>query len=1230
MKNLERKILDLNVLKIEDRSFSDLINFVSQISKEINLYNKDNIISDKFFSMFSNDNSFLVSEISKYNIDDLKFTRNKLIKKYDTSDNYKSKVAILLDFIFLTKSFFDKISDWYKRSFSKELITDSNINFEIESIIKKHASKQLARYNNIIKFILKEISKKDQIKVIKYQEKIWLNSDHKSDINYLIKKNKIDGIDNLFKNMILINNSLINIIDNIIFRSRKKIKNSLENKSHNPHIGLLFSFLNLYKHLTNDINLISKKHLDYYYYKILGQKKFISPSNKTFAVFKIDPNINEINLNKGQIINSGQYSDGSIIEYSVDEDLTLNNAQVSSIRTIFLSNSSINSFDSRYRLISAVYSKLICRSIEEVENFNNNNNVFNALGKDQNFISTEKTKMNYANLGFILGSSSLKLGNTKREIIIDFIFESSSIKQLTDLIIDISNNSQLNENEVFYKIFSDAFFISYSYDEGWFKVENYEVIMPEDWSNNTLSISIKLDKSHPSFINYKHTIHGMNIKSKTPLIMFKINQNSFYNPYAFLNKMKMKQVNIKSNVFNLSNFKIFRNKSVVSDTSEFDFFGSIPKNNSSIYIACEELFNKKIDDFNISWNYINLEDVQNNLVDYYKGYGRRFAISEYKLKLSFLSDYNYINSDNMIFPMFDFDSNNNIDEKKSYSVKEFNNMRISPNFNLNYGDITSHNKDNDTGIIKLQLTCPTFAFGHKSYPKVYSESVSQNMINKSDKLYDDNINEPYSPQISDIKIDYVASTVMYFDQENINKNNYDEGNIFLHLSPYGIQNTFSKNNINNSMLYDLENDGELIIGIKSAQKLKNLDLFFEIVKNENEFYDFSSKIKWQYVSRNGWKSLDEQLVLNDQTNNLINSGVISLIFPKDISVNKEILSGKEFYIKAISKDKADQLGLIKSIFTNACSTTEVIPSEKSIRLPQLKENSFQGLQKSVTGIISVTQPISSPLISLSESDDRFYERTSNLLKHKNRPISKSEFENFIKDNFKNLSYVKCVDNADDNLTFVCLKKINETQNIDEIKLTPAEIKNILLFIKKYKSPNFEIKIINPVFEDLLVKASIKFKTTNPGRAISIFNKELLSFICPWKSSDSVNYINSSIKNIDILNFVKSRNYIDYVTGFSIIHFKKDDSGNIIIYDSASENHENDFIMKGSNKSIIVPRNRHIIKVLNSNEYEIPSKISYEDLEIDDSFISAKEINENQQNQILSEEKKYDNLQFTIK
>jgi len=1230
MKSLEKKILDLNTLKIEDRSFSDLINLVSQISKEINLYNSDNIVSDKFFSMFSHDNTFLVSEILKYNIDDLKFTRNKLIKKYDTSEKFKSKVEILLDFIILTKSFFDKISDWYKRSFSKDLIIDSNINFEIESIIKKHASKQLASYNNIIRFILKEISEKEQIKIIKYQEKIWLNTENKSDMNYLIKKNKIDVIDNLFKNMILINNSLINIIDNIVVRSKKKFKNSLENKSHNPHIGLLFSFLNLYKHLTNDINLISKKHLDYYYYKILGQKKFVSAPNKTFAVFKIDPNISEINLNKGQIINAGQYSDGSGIEYIVDEDMTLNNAQLSSIRTIFLSNSSINSFDSRYRLISAVYSKLICRNIEEVENFNNNSNVFNALGKDQNFISNQKTKMNYANLGFILGSSCLKLSNTKREIIIDFIFESSSVKQLTDLIIDISNNSQLNENEVFYKIFSDAFFISYSYDEGWFKIDDYEVIMPDDWSKNTLSISIKLGKSHPSFMNYKNTIHGMNIDSNNPLIMFKINQNSFYNPYAFLNKMKMKQVNIKSKVSNLSNFKIFSNKSVVSDSSEFDFFGSIPKNNSNIHIACEELFNKKIDDFNISWNYINLEDVQNNLVDYYKGYGRSFAISEYKLKLSFLSDYRYINYENMIFPMFDFDSTNNIDDKKSHSVKDFNNIQISPNFNLNTGDITTFNKDYDSGIIKLQLTCPTFAFGHKSYPKIYSESVSQNMINKSGKLYDENINEPYSPQISDINIDYAASTIMYFDQENINKNDYDEGNIFLHLSPYGIQNTFSKKNINNSMFYELHNDGELIIGIKSAQKLKNLDLFFEIVKNENEFYDFSSKIKWQYVSKNGWKTFDDQFILNDQTNNLINSGVISFIFPKDISVNKEILSGKEFYIKAISKDKADQLGLIKSVFTNACSTTEVIPSENSVRLPQLKENSFQGLQKNVSGIISVSQPIPSPMISLSESDDRFYERTSNLLKHKNRPVSKSEFENFIKDNFKNLSYVKCIDNDDNILTFVCLKKINETQNIDEIKLTPQEIKNILLFINKYKSPNFDIKIINPVFEDVLIKASIKFNTANPGRAISIFNKELLAFICPWKSSESVNYIYNSIKNIDILNFVKSRKYIDYVTGFSIIHFKKDESGNIIVYDSASENHENDFISKGSNKSIIVPRNRHIIKVLNSNEYEIPSKINYEDLEIDDTFISTKEINKNQLNQISSEEKKYDNLQFTLK
>ena len=170
----------------------------------------------------------------------------------------------------------------------------------------------------------------------------------------------------------------------------------------------------------------------------------------------------------------------------------------------------------------------------------------------------------------------------------------------------------------------------------------------------------------------------------------------------------------------------------------------------------------------------------------------------------------------------------------------------------------------------------------------------------------------------------------------------------------------------------------------------------------------------------------------------------------------------------------------------------------------------------------MSQPIDSPKINLIENNTEYYYRISNLLKHKNRPVSKSDFEHFVLNKFSYLNYVKCVSNDDNLLSIICLKKIENYQHIDEVKLSSAEINEISSFLNHYISPQFSIEIVNPIFEDMWVKCSILFKDINPGRAIELLNKDLLEFICPWKNSKSIEIINSKINNIDILNIPRPK------------------------------------------------------------------------------------------------------------
>ncbi len=1228
----KKKILSPEFLKIDDRSISDLINYIGNLSKEIIYYDTEDNISGTFFEMFSYDESFLISEISKFDTEELKSKRIKLIKQFDHDLNTNKRQKILFQYLDFTKFLFDTLNDWFMRSTAKKLnLSNSELNEQIESIISHHASSLLKDFNLIIlKIKALGLNKKYNFENVKYKFSIWESNTSQSSEIQLEKDNDLN-IEILFKKLILINNSLFKLISNVVNRSSEKLTSALNKKNHNAHIGLLFAFLNLFKHLQNDINRIGKKHLDYYFSKVLMQKTIQTAANKTFAVFSIDQNISETLVNKNAIINSGQYENGSVIKYKVDNDIILNNAKISFLMTVFLSRNSLYEFKSNYRLISSVFSKIICNNITEVSKFNASSKVFNALGIDQNLFIEDETNMDYADIGFILGSSALNLGKAKRHILIDFVFDDYSLRQLSNLIIDISNQTELNEDEVFFKVFSNSFEISYTTEIGWEMIENYEILMPDDWSSNTLSIKINLLKSKPAFHKFNSSLHNENINGNSPMIKFRVNQRKFYNVFAFLDKMKFEQIRIKTSVFNLKDLKVFRDGQSIQNSNEYEIFGSTPKYNSALFVGCEELFNKKIIDFKISWKYSNLDEIEYNLREYYNGYGKDFSHELFKIKLSLLSDFNYILSEEKQnhFPVFDIEEDKILNKKTHY----FNLTRtnISPNFDLDNNYINEFSNDYQTGLFKLELDSPTYAFGHRIYPKVYAENITSNLSQKEPDLGNNTINEPFSPKISEISIDYSAESILYFNEKNRQENDFSENNSFYHISPYGIKRTFSKENINKFMFENIVNEGELIIGFQSYEGIRNIDLLFEIVKNENESYDFSTKIEWFYSSKGEWKKLTNQNILNDQTNSLLNSGVISFLLPFDYSSSKYLLNIKEFYIKAISKNRADQFGLIKSIHTNSSSVTEIIPKDNNIRLSQLKAGSLQDLEKKINGVISISQPIDSPKISLSENQDQYYKRVSNLLKHKKRPVTSSDFEQFLLSSFNYLSYVKCVNSSESEIALVCLKRIEKHQHIDEMKLSSSEIKEITNFLKSYISPHFTFKIISPIFEDMWIKCSILFRDLNPGRGIELINKELLDFICPWKNSNYIDKINLKINNIDILNFLKSRSYIKYITGFSVIHFKSNLDGEISIYDSAAENYDNDFIQAGCNRSIIVSRNIHKIKVLEFMDYETPQKVNFEDLEMNKSFVAEKSISyENKKANNDSALDEFDNLQFIIK
>ncbi|GGE41034.1 hypothetical protein [Psychroflexus planctonicus] len=1221
-----KHILNPENLLIEDRDVLDLIIFIKEYSKLILFYNKENKVDGTWYDLLRSEETFLIAEISKFKVSNYSVKRLNFIKDYDQAFGIEDKKHSFHNFFDLCKSLFEKIDFWYTEALKNNLTQASSIiEVELEIYIKNKLSPLLQEFIDLATlFGNKNIINRGQIEGFDKFNSIW-NITLPTPIPSNPENDIVDETDLNFalKRITLIFNPTYEIIYDLVLKCEDLYKISLyNNDNHKAHTGLIFAFLELFKYPVADLNTFTKKHLDFYFRNLLKLKPRTAQPNKIYISVEIDENLDGINIKKDTLLNVGQRENGEEILFQTNVDFKANNINLAHISTFYLSESKFFDHHSRFNLISGLYSKIHASNSSEVEDFNNNVSTFSSLGEEQLFLSSEDQNMDKAEIGFLISSPVLKLSKSNRTIDLDLKFTVDSIKILSDLILDISHNKDVSEVVTFNEIFSNAFIIHYTSIDSWTRVEGYKVTFPFDWSTGKITLTMELNKAYPAIVALDNNIHDLDIDSKHPVLKVELNQESFYNPYSFLNSMELSKIDINVNVKNLKQFNCFVNKDRIDINSDFELFGAIPNVKSSLIIASDELFNKKVKSVGIEWDYTNLSVVRPSFKEFYKEYDRNIDYKSFVTKVDGLSDFEYTNHNNQDykFELFNTDENGKLLDKFKIEDLDFRSLKIKPNYNLELEALDDYSNDLETGYLKFELEKPSFGFGFDIYGKVLND-ITQKTINQKPKKGSVEIlnfpNEPFSPKIANLTLSYKAKSTLIFNQRKYSENDFDEQNSFYLISPFGIQPILSKFGINeNNLVKNFKYQGELILGFENTTQPLNLNLLFEILKSDNPNYEFSRKIDWFYSTAEGWKMLTKTNIIYDDTLNLMKTGVLSFKIPEDISNKSRIYNTDKLFIKACSKSKSNHFSLIKSIRTNSVSLTEIIDEQNVNNLPSYyPPYSVQGFKEDIDGVISVDQHFGSAEGESGESDIDFYLRSSELLRHKNRPVTKWDLEKFIIANFSWISHVKCFpvnsNNITESLKVLCVKKVKLQENIDNIRLSAAEKQEIVDYLRQFSSPFSSIEIINPVFEDIWLKCKVNFKNVADGIGIRMLNNDLYDFFCLWLYDDTKPMkLGVQIKKIDIINFVKERPYISYVTSISIIHVKTSEKGGKIAVDSANKNINTDFIKPGLPWVILTPNSHnHIIDILETNEYHPPEPVSFNNLGLESAFLISSDLDD---------------------
>ncbi len=1165
--------------KVDDRSLFDLLFFIAEYSKGINFFNLENKIDGHWNQLFESDITVIFSEIINQDIQKITDCYTAILKQIQ--DPLLNEMTIhemfyaLFCFLFTLLVKFDK---WYKQT-SGELEIYGFLKQQI-SIQLKPVLEQLAgfykgaiddpsifnlKYNfskSIFGYSLDDIEK---IVEKDFTEEWWIDpldpkkySDWKSFYKKIATNKTIYGPqrdDISIESSVKIRYCLdeFQVVFDAILKAFKQlvkqgpslaIETLTKVSSHEPHSGLLLSFLKIFKHAQNHINTITERHLEFYYEEVLRLLRLEAVPDKAEVIVELAKHTDSYEIAKGTLFKAGKDALGKEVLYQSDCEKVVNKATVACLRSVYIDK------------------KNMCRiSASPFANSSDGNGTaflekepkWKAFGESQVGKKPIQKTMPDAEVGFAVTSPLLILNDGTRTIHLKFTFDSAiALKK---------------------EIISELFNFSFTGPKGWItKKDETELDFEAKVVKNTCEILLKLKSGAVACVGYEKKIHGGIYETPFPILKLTANPLSKDNYlYQVFQSIQFEGIGLKVDVFNVKDVLVQNDFGVLKATKPFQPFGSVPAIGSTFYIGSNEVFKKSLDslvvglkwhklpvtggtesqpdcNFNQHYNYNILPDEED---PYYS-----YDPSNYQFKATFeiLKDgtWTEIKSSTSV--------NGELFENNAFNPKSiwFNKSNLPITTNTSQPKFTEYTVDVKQGFLRMVLRAPKDLFGHK----IFTPLLTKQAIKRKDDLPV----EPYTPEISSITLTYSASEKI--DLTNPKKFDQRTSKLY-HVFPFGIQEIYKKTSSDKMYLLpqflheekkkEIKHHGEFIIGISDLKPPQNFSVLFKVAEGSSLPGEKKQPVFWFYLSKNKWVAFETNEIVSDGTNGLLTSGIIEFNIPHSITNTNTILESGYYWIKAAVKNNPDSVCDMMAVKAQAVPVSfSDNKNDPNFLLTPTINGSISKLKDKKSEIKSVSQPYASHGGTPSERDEGYYQRVSERLRHKNRGISVWDYEHLVLQNFPEVYKVKCISHSvydvKNNLNelehsefepgYVTLVAVPQLKNVNAINpLEPCLSLNVLDSIRKFlitKISPFAVnnlQVLNPLFEKIQIQCFVQlYDGLDEGYYKALLVEDIKKFLSPWAYDDSQDIVfGGELHKTIVLNFVEELPYVDYVTDFIMNH-----------------------------------------------------------------------------------------------
>ncbi|MDR6763850.1 hypothetical protein J2Y38_004074 [Flavobacterium sp. 2755] len=900
-----------------------------------------------------------------------------------------------------------------------------------------------------------------------------------------------------------------------------------------PHLTLFLTFLMLLENSKKRYNNLTKRHLDFYYNQILHIDKLPATPDKVYLIFELAKNASQEKIETKTCFDGGKDALGKPRNYYSSNELIANKTVVSSLKNIY------NDVDTKKIKASPIA------------------NSYDGLGKafpDKNNIQwwpfgyIDKTGLlpelpNVA-FGFAVASPILILAEGKRSIQFSFTFQ-NNITAITTAIIKECLSIQLTTAKKWLEVTEISSSLTIKSD----------AVYTTSVSGKTMKIAFLLDENTDAITGYDPKVYGEEFATHLPVAKFNldITKTNGYDLYKSLAQNKLENIVINIDVQNIKSAVLENDNGSINAAKPFFPFSPQPVPGSNLLIKYNEAFSKKWENVNVD---ILWKNTPVNFVEHYKAYKtssvNTISVNDFKTSVfdgtTFVTTGGIVTSNNYFQYKSSILSNNIWQDYGAAAVlfTTSNPFKTSLNIsNTNY--ITDKN-----GQIRLTLTT---SFLHDLYPKIYALALS---VKSKDVVIP---NEPYTPLVESLVLNYTASETTKFSAtgaetlEGIYTQN--KAKLFqIHPFGYAEEHSYLK-----SLLDYVENEksyllptyckgGELFIGLENVQELQQITLLFQVLEgSENPTaasFTGKQKIEWSVLGNNEWRILNYSDILLNETDNLLQSGILKFNLPKEATQNNTRLPKNYIWLKAKMHKQYDVVCKIIGIHSQAVLASFQNNANDLAHLNTgLKAGTISKLLQRLSNVKSVAQPYNSFDYKPEEANEDYYRRISERLRHKNRAVTMWDYEHIVLQKFPEFYKVKCLNHtcncsyqSPGNVTLVVIPD-TVNKNVFDIfqpRVSTATLNKVKKHIDQLNSMHVTTYVINPLYEEVQVDLKVKFK---PGFDENFYlqelNADIIKFLSPWALDKNVPItFGVSIHSSVLINYIEKLGYVDYLQDVKLL------------------------------------------------------------------------------------------------